>query len=280
LCLDITSQLEKVQLKSNYRLPDSQREFERHKLERKTKDIKKKFARFLTDLLQHMITLQDSGAVDFSVIRAKLIMYDRSLKKTLSSCKSFPALFEVITSPKHSSFLDYDLVKLLIDDVSEKIANNFTRYKQDLQKFLEDRMAVETTEEGERTYTVTIDESILKEIPDWNHLHNRIKLLLGHKGLKLRRLEDLSHAASTSTSASGQQIAASQNSSVEMLQNDSVAESKGYFSVTTNTQSGSPVPTPRKNTASMLHPGEELISSGNSHNSYNNNTGERRCTYS
>lgn len=50
------SQLVKVKLKSNYHLPDSQMEFERHKLERKTKDIKKEFARFFFgDLLQNML---------------------------------------------------------------------------------------------------------------------------------------------------------------------------------------------------------------------------------
>lgn len=62
-------------------------------------------------------------------------MYDKNLKKALSRCKSFPDMFEVISLPEHSSFLDYDIVKLLIDGSIESIAIS---YKKKLQKFFEE----------------------------------------------------------------------------------------------------------------------------------------------
>ena len=162
-------------------------------------------------------------------------------------------------------------MQLLIDDASGNIASGFTRYKKKVQKFLEERLVEQTTEEEEKTYAVVIDESISNEIPDLTHLHNRVKLILGHKNLALVRWDDLTmnplkhgkEETVSTTLASGQQITAAQNNSIKALQRDSVTESQSCCSSTTISQNETSVSICQNDDASVPYPREQSSSSGN-----------------
>ena len=188
---DITSELVKVPLKSNYHLADSEKEFERDNLMRRTKEIKGHYAHFLGQLQQHMLSLLKDGALDVSVIKNHLTMYDSNLKNPMSHCKSLQDIFETLNSPKYSSFLDYELIKVLADYGSDKIKSDFIDYKKKLQKFLEKRI-IEHYSGEEKFYAVVIDESIIDEIPDLSQVENRVKNILGQKNLVLLHWENLS----------------------------------------------------------------------------------------
>lgn len=178
-----------MSLKDNYDLPDKPTEFNAYKLEKKTKEIKKEYVKFLGELLKHMKNLQENGIIDFSVITTEITMYDRKLESAMDHCKSLPDVFKIISLPEHSSFLDYDLIKLLLDKYgSEKVKELFIEYKKKLQKFLEARIFA-----GEDDcLVVLIDQIISVNNPDWNRLQNRIKNILGVKEkLTLQRCEDL-----------------------------------------------------------------------------------------
>ena len=146
-------------MKSNYHLFDTacEKKFERDKLARKTKEIRRHFTHFLAQLQQHMLVQQRDGTLDVSVIKSQIIMYDRKLKSPMSHCKSLQDIFETLSSLKHSSFLDYELIKLLVDYGNDKIKSEFADYKRKLQKFLEDRI-IENCSGEEKIYVVVIDE--------------------------------------------------------------------------------------------------------------------------
>ena len=176
--LDVTSQLMRVQPKKT--MP---KEFEGYKLERKTRNIKREFARFLRELEQHMMTKE----INISVIKTEIMAYDRRLRKDIEKTTSLHDIFYVLL-PK-TSFLDYDLIKILIDHGNTEIKKMFTDYKRKLQGFLEERM-IEDPLRGEGSYVVVIDKIITEEITDWNQLQNRVKIILGHKNVTLLKWEN------------------------------------------------------------------------------------------
>lgn len=188
---DITSKLEQVQLKDNYHLSDPGQEFERYKMVRKTKELKRQYARFLANLQHHMLVLQKEGTLDLAVIKNQVTAYDRRLKIPMSCCKSVQNIFEKLSSPEYSSFLDYELVKLFVDYGSDKCKSEFIDYKRKLQKFFESRIVEQITPEGEKSYAVVIDESITGEVTDFAQLQNRIKIILGQKKITLLPWENL-----------------------------------------------------------------------------------------
>ncbi len=188
---DITEGLEKVELKSNYHFSDNQKEFDMYKLEKKTSRIKREFANIFGDLQQHLLDLQREGIIALSVIKTKIKLFDNKLRDAMDRCKSLEDVFEVVSSHEHSSFLDYDLLKLLVDCGNEKLQRKFVNYKMNLQLFFEERLVEQATGEGEKSYVVIIDKSITDEIEDLIHLQNRVKFILGHKNVTLLRWESL-----------------------------------------------------------------------------------------
>ena len=181
----------RVPLKSNYHLPSSQKEFEQYKLLRKTKEIKRRFSQFFTQLQQHMLKLQTDGTLDVSVIKSHIILYDKTLKTPMRNCKSLQNIFEIISLPEYSSFLNYELIKLLTDYGSEKNRSDFIDYKKKLQCFLESRMIEYYSPKGEKLYAVLIDDSIIDEMADLIELQNRVKIILGHDNITLLHWNDL-----------------------------------------------------------------------------------------
>ena len=181
----MTSQLVKVQPKKA-----APREFEGYKLERKTKSIKKEFAKFIGELAQHMME-QD---VNIAVIKSEILAYNRKLRGDIQKSTSLYDILEVLISK--SSFLDYDLIKILIDHGDTRIKKTFADYKRKLQRFLEERM-IEVPSGQEGSYAVVIDQSVTEECADLNHLLNRVKIILGHKNMILLRWENLQEMSSS-----------------------------------------------------------------------------------
>ena len=164
-------------------VPLRSNEFERHQLVRNTEEIKRHYDSFLANLQQYILTLQRDGALSASVVKSQIIAFDKKLKTPIGHCESLEDIFEILSSPEHSSFLDYELIKLLADYGNDKIRSEFIEYKKKLQKFLESRMiAVEPC-------VIVIDESITSEIKDVVQLQNRVKIILGHKNLTLLHLQ-------------------------------------------------------------------------------------------
>lgn len=159
-------------------------QFDGNELLRKTNKMKALFALFISQLLQD---IEKDELLDVSVIKSNLVMYDRKLKEPLNCCKSLQEVFETLRSPKYSSFLEYDLIKVLVEYGSAEAKDNWIHYKKQLQKFLEDRLVQQTSGE-EVSYAVVIDESLTNEVSDPIQLQNRVKYILGHRDLKLVHL--------------------------------------------------------------------------------------------
>lgn len=111
--------------------------------------------------------------------------------------------------------------------------------------------------EGEKSYAVIIDESILNEIHDLTQLHNRVKLILGHKNIALQKMDGLSlnplvYDTASTTSASVQGLSTAQKGSDKALQSGSITESQSEVSLSTH----------QKDDSSMPYPPEESLSSG------------------
>ena len=170
----------KVPLKGHGRLS-----FARNELRKETNDIKTQFQNFVDQLQQHLLLLLENGTLDVSTIKSHLIMYDPKLKGPLNPSKSLQDVFKTLSSPEHSTFLDYELVKLLTDYGDNAIKENFICYKRNLQKFLENRIIEQSTSEDEKSYAVVLDESITNEISDLVRLENGVKMILGHQNLRL-----------------------------------------------------------------------------------------------
>ena len=175
--IDVTSELMRVPLRSNYTLPDTQHQ--RMKMVKETEQIKKCYNHFVAQL---KLDLRKEEK-DVAVIKNQLIMYDRNLKIPLTGCETLTDLFEILRLSKHSSFLDYELIKLLTDHGSDETRREFVDYKASLQKFLENRIIAQPSSEGVNAYAVVIDEGITNEITDSQHLQNRVKSILGHRSL-------------------------------------------------------------------------------------------------
>lgn len=210
----MTSQLVKVQPKRT-----APREFEGYKLERKTKGIKKEFARFIGELEQHLVAKD----INVSAIKTEIIAYDRSLREDIQKSVSLHDILNVLIAK--ASFLDYDLIKLLIDHGDTKIKMMFTDYKRKLQGFLEERMIKEPSG-GEDSYVVVIDQIITDECADLKQLLNRVKIILGHKNITLLRWENLripSTLPVTVTTVSEESLPSSNDTSLELQSNPSLS---------------------------------------------------------
>lgn len=164
---DVTSGLQRVSLSG------TNRHFESCELTRNTKEIKGHYTHFLAELQENMLDLQKDGILDVSVIKSQIIMLDRKLKTPISDCRSLQEIFEILQSPEHSSFLDYELVKVFVDYGNNKLKGDFVNYKKKLQKFLEKRI-IERSSGGEKLFAVVIDESITNNITDLIQLENRV----------------------------------------------------------------------------------------------------------
>lgn len=162
----------------------AKKELESYDLIKSTEEIKGHFTNFLAQLQQHMLVLQKEGAIDVSVIKNQIVSYDKKLKAPMSQCKSLQDVFKSLILPEHSSFWDYDLLKVLIDYGSDRIKNAFFDYKKKLQKFFENRMIQHSSGE-EKSYAVVVDKSITSEISDLIQLQNRVKMILGHENIGL-----------------------------------------------------------------------------------------------
>ena len=178
-------------------------EFKKHELLRETAEMKRHFNHFIAEIQQHMLALQHDGILDTSVIINCIIMYDRKLKTCMSHCTSLQDVVETASSPEHSSFLDYDLIKLLIDYGSDTIKSAFTDYKKKLQNFLKDRTVKLSSQKGrESHYAVVIDESIVNDNPNLIQLHNRVKNILGDKNIELVHWKNLNMESQVNEEAS------------------------------------------------------------------------------
>lgn len=173
-------------IESKHQSFDAKMKFNTYELTSKTSKIKGCFADFLSELQQHMLVLQKEGALDISVIKSHILMYDRKLITPMSQCKSLQDVFETLCLPEHSSFLNYDLIKILAEYGSEKIRKNFMNYKKNLQKFFEDRMIVQSPGE----VAVIVDKSITNEFSDCHQLQNQVRIILGYGDLQLLIWED------------------------------------------------------------------------------------------
>ena len=222
-------------LKSNFQ----KKAFERHELTKNTDEIKRHFSHFLNQLQQHMLASLGEGTLDVSVVKSHLAMYDKKLKVPMSHCKSLKDIFEVLVLPEHSSFLDYEVIKVLVDYGSNEIKSNFIEYKKRLQAFLENRI-IEQSSGEEKSYAIVIDESITDEIRDLFLLENRVKLILGHKKLTLLHLETRPHSCS-------EEIAVEENDSVPSQLKAS------FWKATKSLQNGEDVATALTSMSDTLH---------------------------
>ena len=135
--------------------------------------------------------MQKDGTLDVSVIKNQIVAYDKRLKVPMSRCKSLSDIFEKLILPEYSSFLDYDLIKLLVDYGGDECKSEFIDYKKKLQNFLENRIIEQSTPGAEKSYAVVIDESITSDITDLTLLQNRVRIILGQKSLTLIPWENL-----------------------------------------------------------------------------------------
>lgn len=158
---------------------------------RKTAEIRSQYNHFLAQLESYMLVLQQDGTLDTSVVKNYITNYDSKLKVPMSHCKSLQNIFEIISSSKYSSFLNYDLIKLLVDFGNDKIKNDFTTYKRKLQIFLESRITEHCSGEG-KSYAVVIDESITQDATNnMSQLQYQVQFILGHKNVTLLHWENL-----------------------------------------------------------------------------------------
>ena len=136
--------------------------------------------------------MQKDGTLDVSVIKNQIVAYDKRLKVPMSRCKSLSDIFEKLILPEYSSFLDYDLIKLLVDYGSDECKSEFIDYKKKLQNFLENRIIEQSTPGAEKSsYAVVIDESITSDITDLTQIQNRVRIILGQRSLTLIHWENL-----------------------------------------------------------------------------------------
>lgn len=188
--VDITSELVRVPL-STICLRDTKLGFDRNKLSAETQKIKSDFVNFLDELQQHLLTLQREDKLDISVIKTHLSMYDRQLKALIGKCESMKEIFETLSSPGRTSFLDYECIRLLVDYGNDAIKSSFIGYKKRLQKYLESCVIEQSSFDGSTSYSVVIDESITKEETNLDWLQNRVRAVLGHKSLNILMLDDV-----------------------------------------------------------------------------------------
>ena len=186
-------------IKSSYHLLEAQK-FERCDLISKTKAIKQEFTHFLAQLQQHMLNLIKDGTLDISVIKNRLVVYNRRLKSPVCSCESLQDIFEILRSPDHCSFLDYDLIKLFVDYGSGKVRSDFIEYKKKLQRFLKDRI-IESSSGEAKSYVIVTDESITDEITDFVQFQNQVKSILGQRNLTFMNWEELSFQSESKVSS-------------------------------------------------------------------------------
>lgn len=157
-------------------------------MERKTKEIKREFSKFVVKL---QLNLERNGAINLSAIVTNIIAYDSKLKKVMSRCASIPEVVQTLVLPQYSTFLEYDLIKVLVQCGSNEIQGSFTEYKTKLQKFLEGCLIKQPIGEG---FAVVLERSITDECIHLDQLQNKIRIILGYPELTFVRLENLHKA--------------------------------------------------------------------------------------
>ena len=176
ISVGITSALTRVSLDS--KLYPS--EIDKDKLMSETNNVKGRFAVFLDELQQHLLNLQKEEKIDVPVVISQIVLYEKEVRALLSQCNSFQDVFQSLNTSKYLSFVDYDLVKLLVEYGNEEIKSKFIAYKRSLQKLFKNRII-----KLEEKNCVVIDKSIADETRDLDQLLNCVKFILGQEDLTL-----------------------------------------------------------------------------------------------
>lgn len=179
-----------MSLNKSYR-PDSRHKLDKNSLIKATSEIKRHFSHFLSKLQQYLLDLERGGGLDISVVKTQIAIYDRQLKVPLSYCKSLQEAFDILSSSDNSSFLDYELIKVLTDYGNEELKLEFIDYKKRLQMYFKCRLIACSTPQGEKIYAVLVDESLTDEITDKVRFLNRVKNILGLKDLTVMHWDNL-----------------------------------------------------------------------------------------
>lgn len=245
-------------MKNNYRLSDTET------LIKETTAIKRLFAGFLARLQQHILSLQENGVLDISVVKSQLVMYDRQLKEPMSHCSSLEDIFTVISSPKHSSILDYELVKVLVDYGNDEIQSELSSYKKELQKFLENRMS-EHSSGGEKSYVVVLDETITDGHYDLTGLQNRVRIILGQKNVSLlvRDLQPMKNSSEREVDRKSI-ILSEVKDSEEFTESDTLSQKEQTVHNGVTTGGTFSIAGMRSDTPEVLDSGEEALTSSSS----------------
>ena len=173
-------------------LPELKEKFDKSRLMKETEVIKKHFSDFLASLHQYIHALLENRTLaDLSVLKNQMVMYDRKLKVPLNESESLQDVFKILNSPEHSSFLDYELVKVIVDFSNVEMKSKLVEYKRKLQNFLKNRMISTPTQNDSASYAIVVDNSITEVISDPVHLLNRVRMVLGHPNLILLTWESL-----------------------------------------------------------------------------------------
>lgn len=145
---------------------------------KRTEDIKQCFTAILAEVQRQIV----HKSLDISVIKSHFVSYDRKLQAPLKNCISLENILDILISEKHLSFLNYDLIKILVDYGNDEVKTFFIDYKKKLQEFLKGRV-IEILSGKEKKFAVVVDEKLALEVRDVEQLNNRVKFILGHKDL-------------------------------------------------------------------------------------------------
>ena len=167
--------------------------YRRNKLMDQTNKIKRKFGGLLLHLKQDM---ESTAKLEDVVVLLLSQTDDKGFKELMRACSSLAEVFNHLTDLV--SFFTFDLVKLLTNHFgSPAMKNELKKYKKRFQNYSKRRVcecpkdAFGEVKKSDKIYKIKIDKVLETfTVEDLNKLEREISKILGHKLLRLLKVDD------------------------------------------------------------------------------------------